>query len=374
MKLNLEKIENEDFAYIMGIKIRQDEIMDMVFDQQKILNTSYEDYKTLKIQEQSLHHKDFLLWKIGKIFNKSKINYKENDFLILKDIILELDENSSVKYKDFKSALELLDKSSENKTRKKIFALIKKYEGKYNQKRRVVICLNNERKLTSKQKRNKKIHKLSEELQALFLKHNQQLSKKKKGRKTIEMEVRDLFSGYKKHYRKFFLLDNLNTKKQMPTKIKFNDREIVDAEKLDGIFVLTSSLSKEKISKEKIIDSYKNLREVEDLFDDLKNFVDINPVRHWLEERVRSHVFICILALLLKRLFEIEYFKGKKGITIALEEIGKLKLIRHRIRNYAANKDNFSEFNSVTIPTKEQERIFKMVGIKTPASLEKIAW
>jgi len=36
-------------------------------------------------------------------------------------------------------------------------------------------------------------------------------------------------------------------------------------------------------------------------FDDLKNFVDIRPVRHWLEVRVRSHVFICILALLLKK-------------------------------------------------------------------------
>ena len=47
----------------------------------------------------------------------------------------------------------------------------------------------------------------------------------------------------------------------------------------------------------KVIDSYKNLQEVEPLFDDLKNFVDMHPIRHRLEERVRAHVFLCILAL-----------------------------------------------------------------------------
>ena len=55
----------------------------------------------------------------------------------------------------------------------------------------------------------------------------------------------------------------------------------------------------------------KNLKEVEMLFDDLKNFVDIRPIRHWLAVRVRAHVFICILALLLKRIFEIEILGAK---------------------------------------------------------------
>ncbi|MCK4447708.1 MAG: hypothetical protein KAW56_11600 [Candidatus Marinimicrobia bacterium] len=51
-------------------------------------------------------------------------------------------------------------------------------------------------------------------------------------------------------------------------------------------------------------------KEVEILFDDLKNFVDIRPIRHWLEVRVRAYVFVCILALLLKRVFEINYLGG----------------------------------------------------------------
>jgi len=66
----------------------------------------------------------------------------------------------------------------------------------------------------------------------------------------------------------------------------------------------------------KVVESYKNLKEIEMLFDDLKNFVDIRPIRHWLEVRVRAHVlrahvFICVLALLLKKIFEINYMQGK---------------------------------------------------------------
>jgi len=79
------------------------------------------------------------------------------------------------------------------------------------------------------------------------------------------------------------------------------------------------------------IDSYKNLQEVETLFDDLKHFVDIHPIRHRLEERVCAHVFLCILALLLKRLFEINYLKGK-SVTEPLAEIEKVKLVRYKVK------------------------------------------
>lgn len=56
---------------------------------------------------------------------------------------------------------------------------------------------------------------------------------------------------------------------------------------------------------DKVAESYKNLKEVEMLFDDFKNFVDSRPLRHWLENRVRAHVSIGMVALLLKRIFEI---------------------------------------------------------------------
>ncbi|MBI9038146.1 MAG: hypothetical protein JEY97_08445, partial [Bacteroidales bacterium] len=51
---------------------------------------------------------------------------------------------------------------------------------------------------------------------------------------------------------------------------------------MDGIFILLTDRYDITISK--VVESYKNLQEVELLFDDLKNFVDVRPVRHWLPQ------------------------------------------------------------------------------------------
>ena len=60
---------------------------------------------------------------------------------------------------------------------------------------------------------------------------------------------------------------------------------------------------------DKVVRCYKNLQEVELLFDNLKHFVDIHPVRHRLEQRVRAHVFLCILALLCEWYSELGCFR-----------------------------------------------------------------
>ena len=108
------------------------------------------------------------------------------------------------------------------------------------------------------------------------------------------------------------------------------------------------------------------------LFDDLKHFVDIHPVRHWLEVRVRAHVFLCILALLLKRIFEISYMNGKACMQ-PLEEISKSKLIKYEVK-YSEKENRRQIFPKVTQTTPAQKEIFKMVGIKNPMSLENLVW
>ena len=108
------------------------------------------------------------------------------------------------------------------------------------------------------------------------------------------------------------------------------------------------------------------------LFDDLKNFVDIRPVRHWLEVRVRAHVFICILALLLKRIFEIDCLQGK-CVMEPLEEISKSKLIKYEVK-FSEREDRSKTFRTVTNTTSMQKEYFKMVGIRNPMNLENFVW
>jgi hypothetical protein len=72
----------------------------------------------------------------------------------------------------------------------------------------------------------------------------------------------------------------------------------IDAEAaLDGIYVLRTSVTADDLPTAAVIQAYKNLANVEKGFLSLKAFdIDIRPVRHYTENRVRAHVFLCFLA------------------------------------------------------------------------------
>jgi Transposase DDE domain len=81
------------------------------------------------------------------------------------------------------------------------------------------------------------------------------------------------------------------------------DRAKISAEaKLDGKYLL--STSDPDLSAEDVALGYKNLLEAERGFRDLKSTIELRPVFHRLEPRIRAHVLLCWLALLLIRVAE----------------------------------------------------------------------
>jgi len=135
-KLNLDKIEGEGFDYIMGV---------------------------IKVT-------DFLIWKSKEILRKAGTSFTDKDFAPLRKMILNLKDKDELKYKSYKEILEKV--VSETKLRRKIFRLIKKYQGQYEKSLRTVICLNDERKALTKKKRDSTIGALSEALDKLFASDN----------------------------------------------------------------------------------------------------------------------------------------------------------------------------------------------------------
>jgi transposase len=66
---------------------------------------------------------------------------------------------------------------------------------------------------------------------------------------------------------------------------------------LDGIYVIRTSLPEERISAEDTVRSYKRLTLVERAFRSFKTLdLEIRPIHHRLENRVRAHIFLCMLA------------------------------------------------------------------------------
>jgi hypothetical protein len=77
-----------------------------------------------------------------------------------------------------------------------------------------------------------------------------------------------------------------------------HDHDSIAAEAaLDGVYVIRSSVTAERLHGAGVVEAYKRLANVERDFRCLKTVdLDIRPVHHRLEQRVRGHVLVCMVA------------------------------------------------------------------------------
>ncbi len=87
-------------------------------------------------------------------------------------------------------------------------------------------------------------------------------------------------------------------------KLRVDKAQVRKDQKLDGKYLL--STSDQHLSAEDIALGYKQLLEVERAFRTLKSTLGLRPVYHSRDDRIRSHVLLCWLALLLTRIAEVE--------------------------------------------------------------------
>jgi hypothetical protein len=69
---------------------------------------------------------------------------------------------------------------------------------------------------------------------------------------------------------------------------------------LDGIYVIRTSVADDALDGPDVVRSYKQLKEVERAFGSFKGPLEVRPIHHRLEDRVRAHVFLCMLAYYLE--------------------------------------------------------------------------
>ena len=142
--------------------------------------------------------------------------------------------------------------------------------------------------------------------------------------------------------------------RQTPTgKLRLNKAKCRAEELFDGKFLISSS--DDGLSAEDIALGYKQLAAVERVFRDLKHTVDIRPVYHRLSDRIRAHVLLCWLALLLIRVAENETGQTWRHLTQAL---GSLQMGIH-----ATPSGEVWQTNPVTA---EAKRVFDTLGVKPP--------
>ncbi len=142
-------------------------------------------------------------------------------------------------------------------------------------------------------------------------------------------------------------------------KLKIDQSKVKQQEKLDGKYLLSTSDS--HLSAEDIALGYKQLMEVERAFRTMKSTLSLRPVYHSKDDRIRSHVLLCWLALLMIRIAEVEI--GATWPTIR-SEMQRLHLIDFFDKN--------GRILQHTETTPNQRNMLKKLSIKPPKRVLKV--
>ena len=127
--------------------------------------------------------------------------------------------------------------------------------------------------------------------------------------------------------------------RQSPSgRLSLDRAKITAEERLDGKYLLTTS--DPSLSAEDVALGYKQLQEAERSFRDLKGTLLLRPVFHRKDDRIRAHVLICFLALVLVRLAETRSDETWRTIRAELGQI--------RQGHFQSQDGDFSQTSELT--------------------------
>jgi hypothetical protein len=82
---------------------------------------------------------------------------------------------------------------------------------------------------------------------------------------------------------------------------RIDEAKVAEEAALDGLYVIRTALPAERVTTEDAVRHYKDLARAEAAFRSLKSDdLQIRPIRHYAENRVRAHLFLCMLAYYVK--------------------------------------------------------------------------
>ena len=142
--------------------------------------------------------------------------------------------------------------------------------------------------------------------------------------------------------------------------------KVAKEQRFDGCYIITSDVDQAGMSTTEVVNAYKSLTFVERAFRNLKTVqLEIRPVYHKTDERIRSHVFLCMLAYYLQwhmeqRLAPLFAADGQgpdrrwtfRGVIDCLAQI-----TRNRVTV------NGAEFYQNSTPTPEQDQILRLLQV-----------
>jgi transposase len=156
---------------------------------------------------------------------------------------------------------------------------------------RLIVCKNPLLAEERKRKREELLKATERELAKIAAAASRPKNNRLRGEGKIALRVGNVLGRYKvgKHFRLTITDSSFHYER---------DQAAIDAEAmLDGLYVIRTRLPQQAFPTEETVLAYKRLAVVERAFRSLKTVdLKVRPIHHRLEERVRAHVFLCMLA------------------------------------------------------------------------------
>lgn len=155
---------------------------------------------------------------------------------------------------------------------------------------RLIVCKNPFLAEDRTRKRKELLQATENELNKI-VEATQRVKRRLKGADKIGLRVGRVLGKFKmaKHFRIKITDDSFQYER--------DTARIAQEAALDGIYIIRTSLPAETMNTENTVRAYKNLSVVERAFKSFKTLdLNVRPIHHRLAKRVRSHVFICMLA------------------------------------------------------------------------------
>jgi hypothetical protein len=215
--------------------------------------------------------------------------------------------------------------------------------------KRWIVCHNPLEAERDKAQRDAAVARLEAELDAIATARARDAAKAKKTNKKVSDDThRKAECALRDHKTLGRYLRQLRSNRLVIDRAKIRAEE-----RLDGKYLL--STSDPDLSAEDVALGYKNLLEAERGFRDLKSTLELRPVFHRLEPRIRAHVLLCWLALLLIRVAERRTGTTWRRINTELSRVHAVTL-----------QGSAGTVIQTTPPSEETERILRACEVDPP--------
>jgi hypothetical protein len=143
--------------------------------------------------------------------------------------------------------------------------------------------------------------------------------------------------------------------------------KVAQEKSFDGCYIISTDVGQEQMNTVEVVNAYKSLTFVERAFRNLKTVqLEIRPVYHKTDDRIRSHVFLCMLAYYLQwhmqqrlaPLFKADADGERRRWTFR----GVIDCLAQITRNRVTV--NGAEFYQNSTPTQEQQQILSLLEVE----------